>query len=92
MHINIILLMSESDQSVYVDDFLPAEIDRSTGKSNPFYRTLCICDMYMAVFSTVFNLAQHSILGRNWRHESFVANVPFPSVGSANIHRQSFLH
>jgi hypothetical protein len=48
--------------------------------------------MYMAVFSTVFNLAQHSILGRNLRHESFVDNAPSPSVGSANIHGQSFLH
>jgi hypothetical protein len=31
-------------------------------------------DMYMAVLSTVFNLAQYSILGHNLRHESFVGN------------------
>ena len=30
--------------------------------------------MYMAVLSTVFNLAQYSILGHNLRHESFVGN------------------
>jgi hypothetical protein len=32
VHININLLISESDQSVYVFDFLSAEIDRFTGK------------------------------------------------------------
>jgi len=65
----------QKNQSMYVDDSLSAEIDRSAGKPTPLIKKhSSVGDMYMAVLSTVFHLAQYSILGHNLRHESFVGN------------------
>ena len=72
VHINIILLLSES---IYCRWFSICWNRSLYREAHTFYVKHCsVGDMYMAVVSIVFNLAQYNNLGHNLRHKSFVGN------------------